>query len=184
LYIEANDGSGKSELDVADVAKVIKVNHYYPKRATSSYADFDRKTWIARLGMGHESTADQEVGVVANQLPDVLNAVILVEGDIKNEDKNSLLGLRVDYEVNGKYTKSILYHGSYKGTDVFSLSRTSNVPWGTKKIADQVIKVSDLSNFKLTLKENAPQGWNGKAHISFIMENTGAGTRAKITLRK
>ncbi len=184
LYVEADDLSAKSELDVVDVAKVLKVNHYYPKRATSSYADFDRKTWIARLGMGNELTADQEVGVVANQLPDVINATIVVEGNIKNADNNSLLALRVDFDVNGKYAKSILFHGPYNGTDIFSPGRNSNIPWGTKKNADQVIKVTDLSNFKLKLKENAPQGWNGKAHISFVMENTGAGTRAKITLRK
>jgi hypothetical protein len=183
IYLEASDGSGLSELAPARVAEVLKVNHYYPARGTSSYADFDRKTWIARLGMGRESTADEEVGVLARGLPDVLHAKVSVEGAIPKPRENSLLGLRIDYEVNGSYGKSVLYHGPYKGTDLFDRRRSATVPWGSRKSPNQVIAVKDLADFPVELRQNAPTNWSGKAHISFIMQNAAPGTRAKITLR-
>lgn len=183
IYIEADDKSGLSELTPVNVASVIKVNHYYPQRGTSSYADFDRKTWIARLGMAKEKIADQEIGVLADGLPETLSATITVEGNLQNLDKNSLLGIRVDYNVEGIYGKAVLYHGPYKGVDVYNSQRDAAFPWGTKKAADETVTVDDLANFKIALKEHAPNGWKGKAHISFIMQNTGARTRAKIILR-
>jgi hypothetical protein len=149
-----------------EVANVIKVNRYYPERGTSSYADFDRKTWIARLGMATDESADQEVGVLADKLPASLTATISVDGNLQQLNQNSLLGIRVDYQVNGKYTKAILYHGTYQGKDIYNSQRNSPIPWGTKQREDQVIKIEDLSKFKLALKENAPAGWQGQAHIS------------------
>jgi xylan 1,4-beta-xylosidase len=183
IYIEADDKSGLSELTPVKVANVIKVNHYYPERGTSSWSDFDRKTWIARLGMGDDKDAEQRVGVLAYELPDILNVKITVAGNLQKLDKNSLLGIRVDYEVNGSYSKSLLYHGAYVGVDLYDQERDAVSPWGTCKKADKVIYFNDFSEFKIPLKDNAPEGWKGKAHISFIMQNTGAGTRAKIILR-
>jgi hypothetical protein len=184
IYIEADDKSEKSELAPVNVANVIKVNHYYPARGTTtSYSDFDRKTWITRLGMANETLADQEVGVVADKLPDVVNVTVKIEGELKKIDNNSLLGVRIDYQVNGNFVLSVLFHGPYKGIDIYNKKRDALMPWGTKKQADKIIAVNDLSGFRIGLKENAPSGWTGKAHITYIMQNTGAGTRAKITLR-
>ena len=184
IYIEADDGTGLSELTPVNVAHVLKVNHYYPARGTTSYADFDRKTWIARLGTGNDELADQEIGVVADSLPDELIAKVLVEGKLKKIDKNSLLGLRVDYAVDGKYISSVLFHGPYDGVDLFDKQRDAYFPWGTLKKADKEVLVKNLSEFRIPLKENAPKGWKGKAHISFIMQNACKETRAKFILRK
>lgn len=182
IYIEASDHSGLSELTPANVAEVLKVNHYYPARGTSSYADFDRKTWIARLGMGRETAADQEIGVVAEKLPDTLHARVLVEGALSASHGNNLLGLRIDYEVKGSYAKSVLYHGPYQGMDLYDAQLTG-IPWGTKQAPTQVLAVNDFSDFAVELRRNAPAGWMGKAHISYLMRNAGPGTRAKFTLR-
>jgi xylan 1,4-beta-xylosidase len=183
LYIQADDGTGLSELTPVKVANVIKVNHYYPERGTSSYADFDRKTWIARLGIAQDETADQEVGVLADGLPDTLTAKVAVEGNLKKLDRNSLLGVRVDYNVKGTYSKAVLFHGPYHGVDLYSSKRDAATPWGTKKRADKVVAVNDLAGFQVPLKEHAPKNWQSKAHISFIMHNAGAGSRAKIIMR-
>ena len=43
--------------------------------------------------------------------------------------------------------------------------------------------VTDLAKFQVNLKKYAPAGWNGKAHLTFLMQNAGPGTRAKITVR-
>lgn len=183
IYIEADDGTGLSMLTPVKVANVIKVNHYYPQRGTTSYSDFDRKTWISRLGMAHEKNADQRVGVLADGLPDLLTATVSVEGNLKKLDQNSLLGIRIDFSVQGKFTKSVLFHGPYKGIDLYDSKRDASMPWGTKKQADEVISVSNLAEFQIKLKELAPKDWEGKAHITFIMQNAGAGIRAKIILR-
>jgi xylan 1,4-beta-xylosidase len=183
IYIEADDNTGLSELTPVKVAHVIKVNHYYPGRGTSSYADFDRKTWIARLGMGEETNADQEVGVLADSLPDMLNVKLSVEGILKKSGPNSFLGIRVDYQTRGIYGLSVLFHGPYNGLDLYDPARNASFPWGSRKGADKVIPVADLAEFRIPLRENAPDGWNGKAHIAFIMQDTGPGTRTKIILR-
>lgn len=183
IYIEADDKSGISELNHTDVAKVVKINHYYPHRGTSSYADFDRKTWIARLGMAFETEADQEIGVLADELPDSLKVKVMVEGSLQKVNENSLLGIRIDYMINGTYTKAVLYHGLYDNVDLFDDERNTFFPWGTQKKADEIVAVDELQKFIIPLKTYAPQEWKGKAHIAFIMQNAGKGTRAKIILR-
>jgi hypothetical protein len=183
IYIEADDKTGQSELSPVKVANVIKVNHYYPQRGTSSYSDFDRKTWIARLGMANEKIAEQKIGVLADGLPDSFYAAVTVEGNLKKMDKNSLLGIRIDYRVEGTYRKAVLFHGPYNSVDLYDNQNNTTIPWGTKKEADEIISVDDLAKFKITLKEHSPENWKGKAHITFIMQNGGVGTRAKIILR-
>jgi hypothetical protein len=183
IYIELDDGTGLSELTPVEVAQVIKVNHYYPDRDTSAYADFDRKTWIARLGMADDPTADKEVTVLAGELPDALTAKVVVDGTLRRLDHNSLLGVRVDYRVGRDHPKSVLFHGPYEGVDLYSDQRNADMPWGTKRQADEVVAVGDLAEFEIPLKAMAPDGWQGTAQITFILQNAGAGARAKIALR-
>ena len=120
---------------------------------------------------------------MAGNLPDNLDVKVIVEGKLQKLDQNSLLGVRIDYEVNGRYSKAILFHGPYNGVDLYSKDRNAVYPWGTQKQADEVIAVEDLSAFQIPLNENAPSEWKGKAHIGFIMHNAGSGTRAKINMR-
>jgi hypothetical protein len=184
IYIEADDNTGLSELTPVNVAHVIKINHYYPERGTSSYADFDRKTWIARLGMGNDAKADQEVGVLADSLPDIIDAKVIVEGSLQKADPNSILGIRVDYQTERIYSSSVLFHGPYNGLDLYDPARNADFPWGTGKAADKVIAVMNFAEFQIPLREFSPHGWKGKAHIVFIMQNAGTESRAKIVLRK
>ncbi|MBN1362238.1 MAG: hypothetical protein JW993_16705 [Sedimentisphaerales bacterium] len=184
IYIELDDGSGLSELAPVEVANVIKVNHYYPDRDTSAYADFDRKAWIARLGMANDRTANKQVTVLADGLPDTLKTRVVVEGTLKQLNINSLLGVRVDYRVGQDHPKAVLWHGPYKGVDLYSSQRNADMPWGTKRQADEVVAVEDLAAFEIGLKQHAPENWQGKAQITFILQNAGAGARAKIILRR
>ena len=88
----------------------------------------------------------------------------------------------LDHMVTELKKQNVLLHGAYEGVDLYDQGRDAVSPWGTRKKADEIIYISDLAEFQIPLKENAPGGWKGKAHISFIMQNTGAGTRAKIVL--
>ena len=184
VYVEAEDGSGTSELTPMNVADVIRINRYFPARGkTNSYSDFDRKTWIARLGSADDAAAQQQIGVLADGLPAALNVTTKVEGVLKKQNPNSLLGVRVDYAVSGAYPKSVLYHGKYNGTDLYDAARTAGSPWGIGAKLPQAVAVENLAGFRIPLREGAPAGWNGKAHLTFILQSTGPGVRAKFTVR-
>jgi hypothetical protein len=183
MYFEATDGTGISELAPVRLGNVIRVDRYYPARGkTKSYADFDRKTWITRLGMMGES-AEQEIGVLADGLPDSLDVVTKVEGKLQKRDAKSLLGIRLDYRVEGKYSKAVWLHGPYGGLDLFDPARKAAMPWALKPQVDQVVAVPDFASFRIPLKTYAPPGWTGTVHVSFVMRDAGPEARAKILLR-
>ena len=183
LYFEADDATGTSDLSPVQVGKVIRINRYYPARGTTkSYADFDRKTWIARLGMADERLANEEIGVLADALPDTLDVAVKVEGKLQKLDANSLLGVRLDYRVNGKYVKSVLFHGPYGGVDLYDKKGSAAMPWGLKQAPDSAMAVGDLARFQIAVKKNAPADWTGTVHITFLMQDAGPGTRARIVL--
>ena len=184
VYFEAVDDSGQTELTPAAVGNVIRINHYYPKRGkTKSYAEFDRKTWIARLGMAQQATAEEQIGVLAEALPDNLEIAVKVQGRLRKVDANSLLGVRVDYVTAAGPAKSVLLHGPVAAIDLYDAARTTGMQWGYRQKPDQLIPVKDLARFRFALKQNAPAGWAGKAHLTFVMQNAGAGTSAKVTVR-
>jgi xylan 1,4-beta-xylosidase len=184
MYFEAEDGSGSSDMTAVKVGKLIRIDRYYPERGkTKSYADFDRKTWIARLGMADSQRADQEIGALVEALPDTLDVAVEVDGKLRKQDANSLLAVRLDYRVNGKYIKSVLFHGPYGGVDLYDKKRTAVMPWGFKQQPDSAAAVADLSKFQIAVKKYAPADWAGTVHITFLMQNAGSGTRARIAVR-
>jgi hypothetical protein len=105
-----------------------------------------------------------------------------VDGWLQRLNANSLLALRVDYRVNGRYAKAVVFHGRYGGIDLFDRRGRSMIPWGLAPTAE-IAAVPDLARFQVALKEHAPAGWTGTAHLAFLMQNAGAGTRAKFTVR-
>ncbi len=181
VFLKIEDGSGDTLNAPVDAARVIRVNRYYPQRgATRSYADFDRKTWIARLGMAGESAADQEVGVTADTFPPKLRFVVSASGSLRKADVQSLLGVRIDYQVGGAYTYARLFHGLIGGVDVYDAGRTAAMPFGSKKKHDDVVAVPDFSDFSVDLGEKAPAGWTGRAQITYILQNAGTDAYAMI----
>jgi hypothetical protein len=184
LYFQADDGTDVSELAPVKVARIIRLNRYYPARGTTSYSDFDRKTWIARLGMADNRLANQEVGVTVEEIPSTLEISTKVDGNLQRLDSNSLLGLRLDYRVKGVFTKSVLFHGRYQGrVDLWDSRRTAQFPWGTRRQADETVAVPNMASFQIKPRMFAPANWDGRAEITFVMQNSGQGTRAKMIVR-
>jgi hypothetical protein len=182
IFFEVNDGSGLSELTTNPVANVLRVNHYYPDRTTRAYADFDKNTWIARLGMEGERTADCEVGVTAEAMPDHVGIRVEVIEPLESLSANSLFGIRVDYRVNGRYTKGVLYHGQCQSSlDLYHPGRTASVPHGTRRQPDEVVAVTDLSAFDLDIASHAPFGWDGRAQIMVILQDAGPSASVKVS---
>ena len=180
VYLEVSDDSGLSELArVETVGDIIRVNRYFPDRSKDNYAEFDRPTWIVRLGMGSQDYADSRIGIVLEDVPSVLALMFLTEGSPRQLDANSLLGLRLDFAVGERFTKSVLLHSG-----LHNVERDSVEPWGTKRQPDQVVEVADLSNMRLEPAQYAPHDWSGRLILTFVMQNTGAGTRAKISIRR
>ena len=184
VYLEVTDGTGASELAPAPVARVIRTDHYYPDRATTAYADFDRTTWTARLGMAGEQRADEEVGVTADTLPGTLTVSMQADGSPRRLDANSLLGLRIDYLSHGAYTSSVLFHGPLDGgADLYHPGRSAAMPWGTKRRADRAVAVPNLARFTIAPARYAPPGWDGRVQLTFILQDAGTGTRVTGTIR-
>lgn len=184
VYLEVDDGTGRSEQTPDPLARVVRPLRYYPDRATTAYADFDKNMWTFRLGMAAEQVADVEVGVTAEDLPDTLGVSVAVEGTLRQVDANSLLGLRVDYLVGDDYRSSVLFHGPYDGTDLFDGRRSAVMPWGTRRVPDQVVAVGELAEFQVPVRTLAPADWHGRAQITAILQNAGIGVRAKIRLHR
>ena len=109
----------------------------------------------------------------------MLNISILTEGSPQQLDTNSLLGLRLDYAVGEVYAKSVLLHGG-----LYSTERESPMPWGTESRLDQVVALENLADIQLSAAMYAPEGWSGRLIMTFMMQNTGAGTRAKVLVRQ
>ena len=188
VYITINDGTARdfhSEDYLNLVAKDVRIWHYWgdgvaanvPQRSKTNYAEFDRKTWTAYIGEGNYSYAYSITAVEAEQLPSKIHALFANSGKFITTDKNSLLGLRIDYKTDSSYTKSILFYDS-----IYNSSRDAEMPWGTKLQADSVVKVN-LPDFKFNPADYAPAGWSGRVIISFILQNTGVNTRSTVTLK-
>lgn len=181
LYFKFADGSGQSELQVNSVASVIRTHHWFPDRSGGSYADFDHKTWITRLGMGEDRDyALAQVGIVMEDVSKVLGVQVSTDGDLKDFDENSTLAVRVDYQdESGVFTKSVLYHSG-----LYHEERSEVLPWGTGSTPDNVVDVSEFSDFDINIEEEAPQAFRGRIILTCIMQNTGKSSSAKMKVTK
>ena len=192
VYITVNR-SGQEDFmsePMSDFAEDVKTSYYYADRSNlarvkageSGYAHFDRRTWTMYLSQGAHDDARSEASVLAKKLPESFHVTLRTEGHLHSVDENSALAVRIDFydDKTGDYTASVLYHNG-----LWSSSRTAEyAPWGTERSADTVI-AAEGSTFTVNLADIAPDGWSretGKALISFLMQNTGADTRAAITL--
>lgn len=177
VYLEVEDGTKTTK--PAPVTNVDRVLYSFADRRSTAYADFDRSTWTARLGMGSEKSADAIVGVKASDLPAVVEISLDFDGIPHGSSKNSLLGLYVDYQVSGKYMKSVLFLGWFHDRKGISA-----LPWGKKSPPDEVVQAHNLPFTRLDLAKHAPKGWKGDAIVTFVMKNASVGTKAKFVVSR
>ena len=161
------------------VGTMIRKHYYFPERGKSSYSFYDETDSTAYLGMNGEYSARAVVAEELENLPDMVQLDSRFGGQYEEIDANTSFSVRVDYAVGETYTKSVLY--SFMP---INQRRDSTVPWGTGKEPDSVIICNTLLTGKtwLMLKENAPEGWNGRAIITYDMHSTGADTWTELTL--
>jgi len=184
VYLDVDDRSGFSEAPPQSVATVVRTLRHYPDRMRTAYADFDARAWIARLGMATERQALAQVGVTVEDLPGTLALRLTVDGALQTIDKNSLLGVRIDYQVDGTYAQGVLCHGPCAGgPDLYDARGSVPLPWGTGRPPDRVVVVDDLARFDIPVAASAPDAWTGRAQLTFIAQNMGVGVRVKVTVR-
>jgi xylan 1,4-beta-xylosidase len=155
------------------IGNITQVLHYYPSYTNnnSNYAEFDTKTSTAYLGLASQLYPISQTSVKVYNLPESIDFSFETEGEIKYMNYNSFLGLRIDFQTEQGYVKSVLFHGP-----LYDEQRATDVPWGTKKAVDSVTEV-DLANFNVKFADYAPENWNGKAVISYIMHDCGFNTK-------
>ena len=173
----------------------------YTDAISGSYADFDRSTWTMYLGMGSGPDHDEKFAgqacasgaVLFKDIPDKFRIDVKTDGELQKLDDNSTLAVRLDFrDASSEYVKSVVLHNG-----IYSKDRDPNAqderlknlppyPWGTEEKPDEVYEF-DKDTWDIDISKYAPEGWNstdGRVLISFEMRNTGANTRAAITLSK
>ena len=184
LYLEIEDGSRLPGIRSRAAAQWRRTHHYYPDRSTSAWADFDKATWTFRLGSANDAAADVEIGVTAVDLAQVLHFSCDISGTPQSRDRQSLLGLRLDYSNGENYIHSVLIHGPVGNFPaIFSETRDATMPWGTHRNPDQNIRVEDFGNFALRPADYAPASWSGMIQVTAIMHSVGPNVIARMTIQ-
>ncbi|MDR3192134.1 MAG: hypothetical protein LBT87_03610 [Treponema sp.] len=125
------------------------------------YGTFDPKTWTLRAGTLSDDGRGI-AGVVMDNAPENLSFSFTTRegrGEMSG-GVNILVGLRVDYLVDGVYVKNVLLHGG-----VYNPARDRVSPWG--KASGRFDEVLDIGpgagngqEYSLNLDAHAPQGWS------------------------
>ena len=178
--------------------------HYddYVNKKSGSYSYFDRSNWTMYLGMGSSTgingnfvgQAHANGSILCNQLPKNFTVELKTEGDIRMKNKNTTLGMRIDFydSENDCYSNSVYFHnGLYREmrnpiSQDIKLQGLEIYPWGTKEKENLSVEM-DGNIWNIDLTKYAPDNWDAskdKALISFDMQNTGANTRAMFKLNK
>ncbi len=126
--------------------------------------------------MGSQPSAVSQVGVTLTNVAPQFMVSFQTDGNPPTNSQ-SVLGFRMDYHAGAGYTKSVFVHGGLAG-GIASVSAA----WGTQRAPDEIMAVNSLAQLLFDAGAHAPTNWDGRADVSFIMANTGAGTRARVYL--
>lgn len=163
----------------APVGRFIRKRHYFPQRGQRSYAFFDETDQTAYLGMNGETHGDAIVATEWDHLPDTLVLCTHVGGSWQMSDPHAAFHVRVDYAVHGSYCHSVLFTAT-----AMEAQLTPSVPWGTKAQPDEILLDTTLftGKFPLALQNHAPNGWEGRAIITYTLHTAAPDTWAELRL--
>lgn len=182
--VKLSDLSGMSMLTnkTPGQAKHIRSYYSFKDRTNDCYADFDTKTFIARLGSGSDV---KTYAVTANVIEDI-PAKIKVQGAVSQDPKMAFAkaqwGIRVDYQLqDGSYGKSVYFYDP-------SITKPfmKEFAWGTKREVDMPVQISGIlspAGAILDIAGNAPEAWNNQRVIlTFLLidSNTHVQTRMQL----
>jgi len=184
VLLRVTDTSRNSLLQPASVGTYIRTRWWFPDRTADSYADYDPRTCIARLGMGTHDLAAAQIGVLLDHPATEISVQVKRQGTFIRKDANTLFGVRVDYETRQGWTRSVLWHdGSYNAR------RDAALPWGKGGArVDKSFIVPALmrgdGSFGLGIARQAPPGWDERVLMTPILQNAGANVQARLIFHK
>lgn len=170
VYIEVNNTKEKNISSQLE-ADIIRTRYYFEDRKSSVYSHYSEKENIAYIGMGE---SEQGRAVCAVEMKNVSDIFKISTTTYNMQDAKGNLEVRCDYHTPEGYTSAISLSTAARSFD--------SLPWGTKKTADDVQQLTVSDSAVLDIKSKAPAGWDGKVLITFILENTGKDSSARIQL--
>ena len=183
VLLLATGTTGSRLLGPASIGTYVRTHWRFFDRGADSYADYDPRTCIARLGMGTRNFAAAQIGVLLDHPAPRLSIQVARQGMFIHKDANTLFGVRVDYETQHGWTRSVLWHD---GSD--NVRRASVLLWGKGgSVVDKAFAVSALKHemgaFIMDIAHNAPHGWNGRILLTPLLQNAGANVQARLIFR-
>lgn len=183
-FLKLSDGSKNSLLRPVSIGLHVRDHNWFPDRGEPSgnYADYDPRTSIARLGLGSRDYGTAQSGVVLDRVAPRIRVGVKREGPFRPEGNNALFGIRVDYATKrGGYSRSVLWHdGSFRR------DRDARLPWGTRTASvDDGVRfraIRNVGSFTMDIAAKAPGDWNGRVLLTPILQDMGAGSRARFIL--
>ncbi len=175
-YIKVLNEDKITEDELPD-ARIIRKYHYYPNRGSGNYAEFNKSDWSLWLGMGEVKEALSIVGIELEDAADKYTIHIDTTKEIDKYGKDAYVGVRIDYKTGESYVKAVEYHIICDNTTA------PEVPWGTTAKADIVNKVQE-NEFIIDILGNAPEDWEGKAILTFELQNSGEDSEVVFRVRE
>ena len=170
VFVTTEPTEGPILLPGPPPGRVVRELHDFPDRASRCYADFDRRTWTARLGMAGEDRATARVGATVDGLEDA-DLTAAVTGTVR---PTGTVAARVDFQSRGgAYTRAVVYRLTDAGA--------ADAPvWGTGRPAGEEVVLHDSAG--LDLRHHAPADWTGRVQVSFVVADAGPDVRATFRL--
>ncbi len=182
VYLQASDAATPPVAASHTAAKIgdwVRTYHWFPDRATGSFADFDAQSGIVRLGSGEAN--ELQIGVLIDNPARQLKIRVEQSKEQQSHISNAgaLCGLRLDFAArDGSYSRSVFVHNQNDAA-----ARRATLPWGKGGKSDALVAQPDINKgreFTLNLTSLAPPDWNERrVMLSFVLRGAGRNARAK-----
>ncbi len=180
VFLRADDGTGVSLLRPVHIGDYMRSFPWFPDRGADSYADFDPRTAIARLGMGSRGQGVAQIGVLIAHPAPRWTAQVRRSGPFTPQDAGALFGLRIEYgSLHGGYSRSILWR------DRASANPPAAPPWGRRggPLTQRVAAALPTGQpFPIAVAHDAPPDWDHRILLTPILRDMGANSSARIIL--
>ncbi|BCM91585.1 hypothetical protein IAD21_03460 [Abditibacteriota bacterium] len=186
VYLKAVDGVRFKRFVEQPVGTFGRTYGWFPDRPSvpQEFADFDERTGTARVGLLDVSQGTAQIGTLIKH-PALKWRVRVDYRGRTLEDRDGMLGILLNFQDDaGHIIRSVLYDGGGSGTAAALKSS-----WQEKRLTgNRIILEKAMINgrpFEINLRRLAPPEWSGqRVVVTFIMQNTGRGSRAQIVLAK
>lgn len=158
--------------------EAVRTHAYFADRGSRVYADVSAPLRAARLGMGGEEGGLAMGALTLDQTPETLHLRLERRGTWTAQP-DRLCAVRMGYRTAGGYTHAVLYRleGDAQAGGV-------DVPWGTRAAPRKTIGTGEGERIRIDVAGEAPEGWDGRTIITFMLRDTGPDSHAVIRMQE